>query len=240
MSCLTPDELPEFIRLSHETWTSTDTAFAQARLTDGEIAAWEKGDPVAPYDALRRVLEPVRNDLALTMVSPSIGRVLDVGCGSGHYFHVLRRSLPGVRYHGCDYSFAMASVGRQKRWGRPFLVGDAGRLPYRDGCFGLVLFSSVLVHVPDLLDWAAMLRECKRVSRKWLVVHRTPVRSGERPTVWRPSEAYGGRSFQLHVGEGEWGKVLDDAGLRVEMTFRWAVGSDPEQWSQLCLSQEGL
>jgi len=68
------------------------------------------------------------------------GRVLDLGCGTGHSFHELApRETVGV-----DVS-EQALRGQQ----RETHVADMRRLPFDDGSFGSVISSHSIEHVPD-------------------------------------------------------------------------------------------
>lgn len=71
--------------------------------------------------------------------------VLDLGCGSGYSVREWRSA--GAKAVGLDCSFYRAS-----RWaaeGAPawFVIGDATRLPFRDGSFDLIVSSGMIEHV---------------------------------------------------------------------------------------------
>jgi SAM-dependent methyltransferase len=88
-------------------------------------------------------------------------RVLDIGCGNGlHLAELARRGHRGA-IHGMDLSPGMLTAARS-RADAALLVGDAQRLPCRDGSFGCVLAMHTLYHVPDR-DLA--LSEIRRVLR---------------------------------------------------------------------------
>jgi SAM-dependent methyltransferase len=90
-------------------------------------------------------------------------RVLDVGCGDGAHLGALlaRGAALGV---GLDRSAAALRSARAARHASPlrFVRGDAGRLPFADGSFGLVWMVTVLCFVDDP---TAALREAARVLR---------------------------------------------------------------------------
>lgn len=85
-------------------------------------------------------------------------RWLDLGCGTGA---LSRAALGrGVRdVFGVDPSRALVEHAAGTARGR-FSVGDARRLPFRDGSFGAVVSALVLNFIPDL---AAALGEVHRV-----------------------------------------------------------------------------
>jgi SAM-dependent methyltransferase len=91
--------------------------------------------------------------------------VLDVGCGTGRALLLLREAVGAEgRVVGVDATPEMLLEAR--RLGRQssgcLVLGDAERLPIREGCFDVVLASGL---VPHLLDPVAGLAELARVTR---------------------------------------------------------------------------
>jgi ubiquinone/menaquinone biosynthesis C-methylase UbiE len=88
-------------------------------------------------------------------------RILDIGCGNGlHLGELARREHRGAVY-GMDLSLGMLTAARSHSPTSLF-VGDAQRLPFRDGSFDCLLAMHMLYHVPDR-DLA--LSEMSRLSR---------------------------------------------------------------------------
>ncbi|MFI6478904.1 class I SAM-dependent methyltransferase [Nonomuraea sp. NPDC050663] len=91
------------------------------------------------------------------ILGPGEGLCLDLGCGTGQYFEVIRDTerIP----LGLDRSADQLRLART-RTGGPLLQADAGRLPLRDSSLPAVvsLWTST-----DLPDFPAMLREAARV-----------------------------------------------------------------------------
>jgi ubiquinone/menaquinone biosynthesis C-methylase UbiE len=88
-------------------------------------------------------------------------RVLDAGCGTGYLAAGLRRARPEAYVVGADLSEGM--LGRSREAGAwPLVQADAGRLPFGDGSFDVVVARGVLHHLPDV---AAALGEWRRVVR---------------------------------------------------------------------------
>jgi len=75
-------------------------------------------------------------------------RVLDVGCGTGQSRRIY---APQARtYTGVDLSRVALRVARARHGGSAWLQGDAHRLPFADGSFDVIAFSSVLHHLADI------------------------------------------------------------------------------------------
>ncbi len=103
----------------------------------------------ATYDqaaALQRMVgETLLESLAYLKQAPR--RVLDLGCGTGHFTRELRRRFPRALVVGLDLAEGMLAVAHRRRgWLRRFALiqGDAHRLPFAAGVFDLV-FSNLLL-----------------------------------------------------------------------------------------------
>jgi SAM-dependent methyltransferase len=88
-------------------------------------------------------------------------RVLDVACGTG----ILAREAadrvgPTGRVAGLDLNEAMLAVARRLRAEIDWRQGDAGKLPFEDGSFDVVVSQFALMFFPDQV---AALREMWRV-----------------------------------------------------------------------------
>ncbi|HEX9775887.1 MAG TPA: class I SAM-dependent methyltransferase [Actinomycetota bacterium] len=134
------------------------------------------------YDG--RIGREVSRDLRrLTGETLRVKRALDLACGTGYAAIGLAIAEIADEVHGCDLSREMlrrtrdnaAAAGTVVR----ALASDAELLPYRDGCFDLVIARGALHHVPDPL---AALREMRRVLAPGgvAVVIAEPTASGER------------------------------------------------------------
>lgn len=176
----------------------------------------------ARYDAsaerYRRWWEPVLAPTALALLervaaeagSDSIGRILDVGTGAGLLALEAVRRWPSARVVGLDASTGMLGVAAREAGQRldgdqrerlELVTADAGRLPFPDASFDLVLASFVLQLVADR---GAVLREVRRVLRggglfgsvTWLV--------GDPDERFAPDEAFEKTLDDLDIdGEGE-------------------------------------
>jgi 2-polyprenyl-3-methyl-5-hydroxy-6-metoxy-1,4-benzoquinol methylase len=86
------------------------------------------------------------------------GRLLDVGCGAGHFLKVAIDN--GWSAHGTE--IAAGAFEHLSALGVNLFRGELQSAGYADGWFDVVHCSEVLEH---LLDPSALLRECRRVLR---------------------------------------------------------------------------
>ncbi len=117
-------------------------------------------------------------------------RVLDVGCGIGHWGRTLLPFLPGdATIDGVDHepSFAERANAKAAELGiahrARYQAASVEALPFEDGTFDLVTCQTVLMHVPDV---PTALREMIRVLRPGgLVAVVEPDNLGEAMTFHR-------------------------------------------------------
>jgi SAM-dependent methyltransferase len=127
----------------------------------------------AEYDAAARDYDRRwrrYNERSLALLRPwvegrALGRVLDVGCGTGNLLPRLAAWGASVeRYAGADPSTGMLRGAAAKSAAAPFaaaqVAASAGALPFSGGAFDTVLSASSLHYWPDA---AAGLRELRRV-----------------------------------------------------------------------------
>ena len=125
---------------------------------DGSWSSLYEGPPTAAnYNFLTRraaVAQLLRND-------DTLGRVLDVGCGTGDYAEIVRDKR--CQYVGADYAPAMV---RQAHHRQPpsarFIVAAGEQLPFADDSFDLVLGLGFIAYFADP---APALAEIRRVLR---------------------------------------------------------------------------
>lgn len=146
----------------------------------------EMGSPIVPtstrparrrYDRLAEVYDrrwagyveaSVRETLRRTDLRDG-DAVLDVGCGTGALLEGVVTRGSGSRLVGADLSPAMLAVARRRLGDRASLIAaEAGRLPFPDQRFDLVLSSSALHYWPDpargLAEIARVLKPMGRVT----------------------------------------------------------------------------
>jgi ubiquinone/menaquinone biosynthesis C-methylase UbiE len=102
----------------------------------------------------RLTYRPVHDAVLSAIRARAPRSILDVGCGTGLLTARLRRSLPGARVVGCDFSTGMLrraahrdgdGNGDGPRWVR----ADAQRLPFAGGSFDAIVCTEAFHWFPD-------------------------------------------------------------------------------------------
>ena len=107
--------------------------------------------------------------------------VLDVGAGRGDFLCYAERL--GKKCVGLDISDWCA---KRKFCDSPILVGDAARLPFEDQSFDLITTFDLPKHL-DPGQLVKFLRECRRVTRRFLVLLPSSIEESDSEGI-RPAE----------------------------------------------------
>jgi ubiquinone/menaquinone biosynthesis C-methylase UbiE len=98
---------------------------------------------------------------------PAEARVLEIGCGRGAGACMLQEEFAPALLHAFDLDHQM--ILRAGKYMKPahkekisLYVGDALKLPYRDGVLDVIFGFGVLHHLPD---WQSGLQEIARVLK---------------------------------------------------------------------------
>jgi SAM-dependent methyltransferase len=91
-------------------------------------------------------------------------RVLDLGCGAGHWSARIAELYPWMRVVGVDVGEEFITAARQRHSSNrvSFMLGDFSSVPLEDGSMDCVYADNVLEHAYDV---QAALREARRVLR---------------------------------------------------------------------------
>jgi len=95
---------------------------------------------------------------------PAKSRVLDMGCGNGRFYQLLKDK--DVSYIGIDKSERLIEKARERYPEPEFLVGDGLSLPFKDESFDFVFSIAVLHHLPSEESRIQFLSEARRVLKK--------------------------------------------------------------------------
>ncbi len=93
--------------------------------------------------------------------------ILDIGCGTGILYEVLKEEEMDFTYVGIDLSESMIEVGRKRYPGIDLRVMDSEKLEFPDKTFDVVFMRSVLHHLPHPVE---ALKEMERVSKEIIIV----------------------------------------------------------------------
>jgi ubiquinone/menaquinone biosynthesis C-methylase UbiE len=111
----------------------------------------------------RRIIRWIKS---VTRIPPG-ATILEIGCGRGAGARLLQAEFQPARLHAFDLDHrmireAVAYLTPRETEQISLYVGDAGRLPYRDGALDAVFGFGVLHHLPD---WREGLGEIARVIK---------------------------------------------------------------------------
>lgn len=207
-----------------EQWSSAwsdheSTTVQQATLAEADLEKWLAGAPHASFDPFRKLLTPICNKFAFSL--------LEIGCGAGYYLPAFRSFVQGGIYDGVDISPSMIAYARQRYDDIDhsiFTVGDSSELPFVDGMCDCACISGLIQH---LADYRPSIKEAARVSRRWVLLHRVEATSGENQEFIR--RAYDSDVPTRRVNENELLLFCGLCGLTLRAQEKWSV--TPEHWN---------
>ena len=216
MPTTTPNRKPSKTDVSRPGKTG-DYAFKKGFYQDAEVAADYDFHRWGSPKRARRNLKHWRCILSALEMTEGVRTVLDLPCGTGRF----TGSLASLGYDviGSDISSEMMKVAVDKQQDEPeralgFLQADAERLPLRTGSVDCVVSICFMFHI-DPTTRVRILREMRRVSRKWLVIdyrHRYSLRFW----MWKLKTKLGLVKEPLpRVSRREMEEEFREAGLKV-------------------------
>lgn len=181
-------------------WKDESLPLLQWKIVESQLGQLNAGLKVPEFEALLEVLSSTD--------SSQLNTVLEIGCSSGYYSKVIERNFPNVIYTGIDFSTSFVEFGHQKFPGINLQVANAEELPFTEQEFDLVVSGSVLLHIEN---WTSAITESARVTKKYLVLHRTPVSSAK--TKLFKKIAYGKSMIEWTFEESAIFEILKDLGF---------------------------
>lgn len=190
---------------------------------DGRFKGWHDHGVTERQDAAYRKLiqqmyagQPRQDFLAAAEAVRYTGMddplILEVGCGSGYYSEILSYLLDrSVRYLGLDYSAAMLRLARKRYPEQSFVLADATALPFAEAALDIVMNGVSLMHI---LSYETAIAEARRVAARWCIFHTVPV-TKELQTTVLCKKAYGEKTIEVIMNEGEFHQLLEKNGLTV-------------------------
>lgn len=118
---------------------------------------------------------------------PGSGKLLEVGCGTGHWSRFFRDL--GYEVQGIDVSEDMIRVAREASPECSFELADARRLPYPDSSFDVVASITALEFIPDPAAAVGEMARCAKAGGGILIgtlnrlapINRDRLRKNEEP-----------------------------------------------------------
>jgi len=189
---LSKESLPSESNRLIDAWKSKKIPQLQRKLVDAQLKKYACGDKVEVFDVLVNAVESCLSGV-------SAKSLLEIGCSSGYYSEVFVIAGLDVNYVGCDYSEEFIHLALDRYSGIKFDVQDATALDYQDASFDIVVSGCCLLHIPNYLT---AILEAIRVSRDYVILHRTPILSKINTTYYKKI-AYGVESIEIHFNEKE-------------------------------------
>jgi SAM-dependent methyltransferase len=197
-----------------DAWKDPSIPHSQRSIVNNELKRMYKGLVPVTYQILAD---------AVRATGSEENQIIEVGCASGYYSEVLHYLLGHpIKYIGVDYSPALIRLARHKYPNTLFTLGDATALPFESKKVDILISGCVMLHVPN---YPQVISESARVSRKWVIFHRTPVTPGK--TIYLTKLAYGVRCLEIVFGESELLGLFRENGLNVIKTFEIGQNSIP-------------
>ena len=139
---------------------------------------WRRYTPAQVKDFLRVGYEGREHPSRLRTIEllQGMGSVLDVSCGTGVMFEMLRERRPDLDYLGIDVTAQFVAAARERFPGDAarFQEGSLYELGKLPGLYDAVLCRHILEHLPDFEP--AMQRMYEHARRKLIVVFYLPPR----------------------------------------------------------------
>jgi ubiquinone/menaquinone biosynthesis C-methylase UbiE len=145
-------------------------------------------------------------------------RVLEVGCGTGHWLAGLSGLIPGV--YGLDFTAGMLAQAQQQAEPLALIQGRAEELPFPVGSFDLVYCVNAIHHFQQPENFIGQARRALRPGGALAVIGMVPHRHREDWYIYR----YFDGTFETDLARfPSWGEVLEwmfEAGLeRMELSL---------------------
>ncbi len=156
----------------------------------------------------RRVRQISRN--ISDLIPENVVSILDVGAGTGEMAQAISRLRPKVEISGTDIYIRPQTF-------IPVVKYDGYKLPFDDASFDAVITVDVLHHCNDPI---AVLKECARITRKWVVLkdhiaNSTYDRKKLMFMDWVGNRAHGVVLHYNYLSSSEWEISFDKAKLKI-------------------------
>lgn len=192
-------------------WQDESLPKKQRVLAEEQLTQYRDGESIPVFDVLVNALN------GLPDLKPNAS-LLEIGCSSGFYSEVFDIAGMKLQYTGYDYSAAFIRLAKDKYPDIPFSVNDATDLDCADETFDVVVSGCCLLHIPE---YKSAIKESVRVSKQYVIFHRTPVVWGM-PEQWYRKYAYGVETVEIHFNEQDFLELLKINHLEILQAFTFS------------------
>jgi len=160
-----------------ETWNNNNDEFSCCRHPDGfyvflnsdEIEfsdEYKENDPFTITENFKSDFHQRRLNCTIELVKNSKSsqnlKLLDLGCGRGHFTEKFKKEFPGYDVYGLDHSISAIDYANSNFQNIDFVVADAYYPPYFDEYFDIIILNNIWEHVPDPLN---LLQSVNRILK---------------------------------------------------------------------------
>ncbi len=110
--------------------------------------------------------------------------VLDAGAGSGFVYWAVKDLVSADRFYMLDVSAGMLKIARNRCPECHYINASALSMPFKENTFDIVVFNSVLHHLPDLHTVAEEVYRILKVGGKVVINHEPNFRFSTNPILW--------------------------------------------------------
>lgn len=170
----------------------------------------------AGLDALthHQDVEPYRLALEALATVPA-GRLIEIGCGCGHYAALLDRELPGrFDYTGTDINPAMIDHAQRLWPDKTWIVNDLLTNTIDLNEYDVVFAAGVVEVLPD---YRQALDTLLAPPGPTVVLHRQTLT--DKPTRIKTADTYGHPGFRVHLNRGELDTIIASHGREITAAF---------------------
>lgn len=142
----------------------------EAKLSDHQGLMYARGDKHEVWWHRKR-LYYIFCFLAEMLRNPKVMTFADIGCAGGYYMNRVALLRNDTFCIGADIAKTYIKKAKRKAYVKKpnvdFVLCDVENLPFRKNCFGIVLCSEVLEHVPN---YGKALTELEYTARRYLII----------------------------------------------------------------------
>jgi 2-polyprenyl-3-methyl-5-hydroxy-6-metoxy-1,4-benzoquinol methylase len=139
---------------------------------------YNESDPYTVIENIHSDFHQRRLNCTLQLIEKSSDRhekkLLDIGCGQGHFTKKIKENFPDYKVYGLDYSISAIAYAHDNFKEVDFIVANAYNPPFNDECFDVVILNNIWEHVPDPMNLLAVTKKILKPNGQ--VIISTPSR----------------------------------------------------------------